>query len=55
MGSGLAVEHFAIRRGDLVTKVEPFKDNFNDGDYTGWSTSGTWDATNHYMTRTHCV
>jgi YD repeat-containing protein len=37
---------------NLLRKVEPFEDNFNDGDYTGWSTSGTWDASNHYMTRT---
>ncbi len=36
---------------NLVTKVEPFKDDFNDGDYTGWTVStGTWDASNHYLT-----
>jgi YD repeat-containing protein len=38
---------------NLLTKVEPFKDNFNDGDYTGWTvSSGTWDASNHYLTCT---
>ena len=40
---------------NLLKKVEPFKDNLNDGDYTGCSTSGTWDASNRYMTQTHCV
>jgi len=36
-----------------VTKVEPFRDDFNDGNYTGWSAwSSTWDASNHYLTRT---
>jgi hypothetical protein len=40
---------------NLLTKVEPFKDSFNDVDYTGWSTSGTWNASNHYMRRPHCV
>ena len=34
-------------------KVEPFKDDFNDGNYTGWTvSSGTWDASNHYLTCT---
>jgi len=38
---------------NLLTKVEPFRDNFNDGDYTGWTvSSGTWDASNHYLTCT---
>jgi hypothetical protein len=22
---------------NMLTKVEPFRDNFNDGDYSGWS------------------
>jgi RHS repeat-associated protein len=36
-----------------VTKIEPFKDDFNDGNYTGWSvSSGAWDASNHYLTCT---
>jgi len=55
MGSSLAIQHFAIRRGNLVTKVEPLKNSFNDGDYRGWSTTGAWDASDHYMTRPHCV
>ncbi|GMV90599.1 MAG: hypothetical protein AMXMBFR82_03770 [Candidatus Hydrogenedentota bacterium] len=30
---------------NLLTKVEPFEDDFNDGNYTGWSAwSGTWSA-----------
>lgn len=38
---------------NLLTKAEPFSDDFNDGDYTGWGVSaGTWDASNHYLTCT---
>ena len=39
---------------NLVTKVEPFKDNFNDGSLAGWTQypASTWDASNHYLTKT---
>lgn len=38
---------------NLLTKVEPFEDNFNDGNYTGWSVwSGTWSALNNYLRMT---
>ncbi|GMV90601.1 MAG: hypothetical protein AMXMBFR82_03790 [Candidatus Hydrogenedentota bacterium] len=31
----------------IYTEVEPFEDDFNDGNYTGWSAwSGTWSAAN---------
>ena len=30
-----------INAGNLITKVQPFKDDFADGNYTGWTTSGT--------------
>ena len=33
---------------NLLTKVMPFEDDFNDGDGTGWSTWGTWDFTDGY-------
>ncbi|MBI2433852.1 MAG: hypothetical protein HYV26_13375 [Candidatus Hydrogenedentes bacterium] len=38
--------------GDNMTqKVEPFADDFNDGNYTGWNTSGggTWSASTYAM------
>ena len=49
-----ATYRYTYDAGDnLVTKVEPFKDDFNDGDYTGWTAYlSTWDASNHYLTRT---
>lgn len=31
---------------NLVTKVAPFEETFNDEDLTGWTKSGTWDALN---------
>ncbi len=35
---------------NLLTKVEPFEDDFNDGNYTGWSVwSGTWSAANNHL------
>jgi RHS repeat-associated protein len=38
---------------NLLTKVEPFEDDFNDGNYTGWSVwSGTWSAANNYVRKT---
>ncbi len=52
-GAAIAAAYrYTYDAGDnLVTKVEPFKDDFNDGDYTGWTVStGTWDASNHYLT-----
>jgi len=27
---------------NLFTKVEPFSDDFNDGNLTGWTASGSW-------------
>ena len=29
----------------------PFEDDFNDGNYTGWTAVGTWSASNGYATR----
>jgi RHS repeat-associated protein len=41
---------------NLLTKVEPFEDDFNDGNYTGWTvTSGSWTAANNYMEATHAT
>ncbi|GMV95138.1 MAG: hypothetical protein AMXMBFR82_49160 [Candidatus Hydrogenedentota bacterium] len=38
---------------NLLTKVEPFEDDFNDGNYTGWSAwSGTWSAASNYLRMT---
>ncbi len=38
---------------NLLTKVEPFEDDFNDGNYTGWSVwSGTWSASNNSLRMT---
>jgi RHS repeat-associated protein len=36
----------------LTTKKTPLLDDFNDGNYTGWSVSGTWSAANGYMENT---
>ena len=48
-----AYEYAYDAADNLVTKVEPFKDDFNDGNFDGWSAwSSTWDASNHYLTRT---
>jgi len=50
-GKGRTVTSYLMAGDNLVTKVEPFKDDFNDGNYTGWTVySGTWDALNHYLT-----
>ena len=39
--------------GDNMTqKVEPFHDDFNDGNYTGWSLGSGWSAANGYMEKT---
>ncbi len=41
-----AVYEYTYDDGDnMVTKVSPFEDNFNDGNGTGWTTSGTWTFT----------
>jgi len=38
---------------NMVTKVSPFFDDFNDGNYTGWSVwGGSWSAANHYAEST---
>lgn len=38
---------------NLLTKVEPFMDDFNDGAYSGWTVaSGTWSASNNYLSDT---
>jgi YD repeat-containing protein len=52
-GATIAAKYYyTYDAGDnLVTKKTPFSDDFNDGDYTGWTVSyGTWDASNHYLT-----
>jgi YD repeat-containing protein len=41
---------------NMLTKVEPFEDDFNDSNYTGWTvTSGTWTATSNYLEATHAT
>jgi RHS repeat-associated protein len=49
-----ATYRYAYDNADnLLTKVEPFKDDFNDGDYSGWTNGGgTWDASSHYLSKT---
>ena len=49
-----ATYQYTYDDGDnLVTKVTPFVDDFNDGDYDGWSANETyWDASNGYVTNT---
>ena len=37
---------------NLLTKVEPFNDNFNDDDYAGWTMAGSWAASDHVLTKT---
>lgn len=37
---------------NLLTKVEPFAENFDDGNYSGWSTSGTLSAADGYIENT---
>ena len=35
---------------NMISKVEPFRDDFNDGNYTGWLIgSGTWSASGGQM------
>src|SRR5690606_1280238 len=29
---------------NMLTKAEPFEDDFSDGNYTGWTGSGRWSA-----------
>jgi len=39
--------------GNMVTKAEPFKDDFANGSTAGWSAwSSTWSAANQYLERT---
>ena len=37
---------------NLLTKVEPFNDDFNDDDYAGWTTAGSWAVNDHVLTKT---
>jgi RHS repeat-associated protein len=38
---------------NLLTKVEPFMDDYNDGAYTGWTVgAGTWSASSNYLSDT---
>ncbi|MCC6695245.1 MAG: hypothetical protein IT365_06415 [Candidatus Hydrogenedentes bacterium] len=50
-----AAYSYTYDAGDnLLTKVEPFEDDFNDGNATGWAvTSGTWQASGNYLEPTH--
>ena len=51
----LRSQRFSRKEEPLCTRlmVAPFEDNFNDGDYTGWSVGGgTWSASNHYLEQT---
>ena len=34
---------------NMSTKTAPFEDDFNDGDYTGWSVTGSWSAADYTM------
>ncbi len=48
-----ATYEYTYDDGDnLVTKVTPFFDDFDDGDYNGWSTYYQWDASNGYLSKT---
>jgi len=47
-----ATYEYTYDDGDnLITKVEPFFDDFNDTDYAGWSSSSSWSVSNGYMER----
>jgi len=50
-----ATYEYTYDDGDnLVTKVTPFLEDFNDQDYTGWGTwTGTWSASSGYMEKTN--
>lgn len=40
------------KAGNILTKVEPFVDDFEDGDLAGWSGTSGWSAANQYLERT---
>src|SRR5690606_2672025 len=54
--SGNVVAHYAYTYDDadnMLTKVEPFFDDFNDGDYTGWIVlNGSWSASSTALLKT---
>jgi YD repeat-containing protein len=54
--SGNIAANFAYTYDDadnLLTKVEPFAENFDDGNFTGWTVStGTWSAASGMLTKT---
>src|SRR5690606_9278174 len=37
---------------NMLTKVEPFEDDFEDNNYTGWTVSGPWSASTGQMVNT---
>jgi hypothetical protein len=38
---------------NLLTKIEPFMDDYNDAVFTGWTVgAGTWSASNNYLSDT---
>jgi len=49
-----AAYQYTYNDGDnLLTRVTPFFDDFNDGDYNGWTvTQGSWGASNGYLSAT---
>lgn len=53
-GSGIQATYtYTYDLGDnLISKSEPFIDDFDDGNHNGWTVSGTWSAANGYVTRT---
>ncbi|MDZ4858828.1 MAG: RHS repeat-associated core domain-containing protein [Candidatus Hydrogenedentes bacterium] len=49
----LNIHDYTYDDGDnVLTKVEPFFDDFNDGNTTGWTVSGTWSASNNMLEST---
>jgi len=43
-------EKYTYNAGDnVLTKTTPFIEDFDDGNHTGWSASGSWSAANGYM------
>jgi hypothetical protein len=37
---------------NMLTKKEPFEDDFEDGAYTGWTANGPWSASTGQMVNT---
>ena len=54
-GSGTIHAHYGYTydaADNMTSKVEPFLEDFDDGNFSGWNTAGTWSAANGYMQNT---